>query len=221
MASSLFALEKCCRCSLELMEKFPKDLPPRSRADDLRSRSQFSVPSGDDLYGRRHNILHCGASLLSLLSSSRCLVPLTAKAEGDNSKGMDDDEDVDSDKGVVGSIKSLFDPNENTKSGKVLPKAYLKSAREVVKTLRESLEEDSKDVAKFRRSADAAKESIREFLSGWKGQQAVVAEESYVALEKAIRSLANFYSKAGPFASLPEDIKSGILDYLTTAESFL
>uniref|UniRef100_A0A1D1Y7P4 Thylakoid lumenal protein At1g03610, chloroplastic n=1 Tax=Anthurium amnicola TaxID=1678845 RepID=A0A1D1Y7P4_9ARAE len=189
MASSLFALEKCCRCSLELMEKFPKDLPPRSRADDLRSRSQFSVPSGDDLYGRRHNILHCGASLLSLLSSSRCLVPLTAKAEGDNSK--------------------------------VLPKAYLKSAREVVKTLRESLEEDSKDVAKFRRSADAAKESIREFLSGWKGQQAVVAEESYVALEKAIRSLANFYSKAGPFASLPEDIKSGILDYLTTAESFL
>ncbi|MQL79052.1 hypothetical protein Taro_011492 [Colocasia esculenta] len=107
------------------------------------------------------------------------------------------------------------------KVGKVLPKAYLKSAREVVKTLRESLEEDGKDVAKFRRTADAAKESIREYLSGWRGQQAVITEESYVSLEKAIRSLADFYSKAGPFASMPEDIKAKILDDLKTAEAFL
>lgn len=73
-------------------------------------------------------------------------------------------------------MKSIFDPNEKTKSGKVLPKGYLKAAREVVRTLRESLEEDTKDVAKFRRNADAAKESIREYLSGWRGQQTVVAE---------------------------------------------
>lgn len=116
---------------------------------------------------------------------------------------------------------SIFDPNEKTKSGKVLPKAYLKTAREVVKTLRESLDEDEKDVAKFRRTADAAKESIREYLNGWRGQPAVVAEESYVALEKAIRSLANFYSKAGPFAKMPGEVKSGILDDLKTAEAFL
>lgn len=94
------------------------------------------------------------------------------KAEESNQKSQEDE----GDNGVVGAIKSLFDPNEKTKSGKVLPKAYLKAAREVVKTLRESLEEDTKDVAKFRRTADAAKESIREYLNGWRGQQAVRAE---------------------------------------------
>nr|BAK01595.1 predicted protein [Hordeum vulgare subsp. vulgare] len=56
--------------------------------------------------------------------------------------------------GVVGAFKSLFDPNEETKAGKVLPKAYLKAAREVVRTLRESLEEGDAagDSARFRRS---------------------------------------------------------------------
>lgn len=46
-------------------------------------------------------------------------------------------------------------------------------------------------------------------------------QESYVALEKAIKSLAEFYSKAGPFASLPGDIKSKILDDLNAAEAYL
>ena len=79
--------------------------------------------------------------------------------------------------GVVGAIKSLFDPNEETKAGKVLPKAYLKAAREVVRTLRESLDEDGAgDSAKFRRGADSAKVSIREFLGGWRGQPAVAKE---------------------------------------------
>uniref|UniRef100_K4AD85 Photosystem II D1 processing protein PSB27-H2, chloroplastic n=1 Tax=Setaria italica TaxID=4555 RepID=K4AD85_SETIT len=88
-----------------------------------------------------------------------------------------DDESGGGEEGVLGAIKSIFDPNEKTKAGKVLPKAYLKAAREVVRTLRESLEEDDGgDMAKFRRNADAAKESIREFLGGWRGQQAVAAE---------------------------------------------
>jgi hypothetical protein len=85
------------------------------------------------------------------------------------------------DEGVVGAIKSIFDPNEKTKAGKVLPKAYLKATREVVRTLRESLQEDDGgDIAKFRRNADAAKEAIREFLGGWRGQQAVAAEVRHV-----------------------------------------
>ncbi|XP_004981792.3 uncharacterized protein LOC101773480 isoform X2 [Setaria italica] len=133
-----------------------------------------------------------------------------------------DDESGGGEEGVLGAIKSIFDPNEKTKAGKVLPKAYLKAAREVVRTLRESLEEDDGgDMAKFRRNADAAKESIREFLGGWRGQQAVAAEESYVALEKAIRSLAEFYSKAGPSAPLPQDVKNKILDDLSTADAYL
>jgi hypothetical protein len=70
----------------------------------------------------------------------------------------------------------------------VLPKAYLKAAREVVRTLRESLgEDDGGDVAKFRRGADAAKESIREFLGGWRGQQAVAAEVWFAHLSVIIR----------------------------------
>lgn len=96
----------------------------------------------------------------------------------DESIGQEDDA-----KGIVGAIQSLFDPNERTKSGKLLPKAYLNSAREVVKTLRESLKEDPKDIAKFRRTADAAKESIREYLGSWRGKQTVVSE---VCLETEI-----------------------------------
>lgn len=46
----------------------------------------------------------------------------------------------------------------------------------------------------------------------------IILQESYVMLEKAIRSLAGFYSKAGPSAPLPEEIKTEILSDLTTAE---
>jgi hypothetical protein len=86
------------------------------------------------------------------------------------------DDKEENDDGVIGAVKSLFDPNEKTKSGKVLPKAYLKSAREVVKTLRESLKEAPDDNAKFRRTADAAKESIREYLGSWRGNQTIAQE---------------------------------------------
>ncbi|KAL2229902.1 UNVERIFIED_CONTAM: Photosystem II D1 precursor processing protein PSB27-H2, chloroplastic [Sesamum indicum] len=151
--------------------------------------------------------------LLVNLNYESMLLPALAEGKSEASEGKEE--------GLVGALQSLFDPNEKTKSGKVLPKAYLKSAREVVKTLRESLKEDTKDIAKFRRTADAAKESIREYLNGWRGQKSVVNEESYVMLEKAIRSLASFYSKAGPSAPLPEEVKSEILSELTTAEDFL
>ncbi|KAF8775657.1 hypothetical protein HU200_004437 [Digitaria exilis] len=134
-------------------------------------------------------------------------VAAPARADGESNGGGEE--------GVLGAIKSIFDPNEKTKAGKVLPKAYLKAAREVVRTLRESLEgDDGGDMAKFRRNADNAKASIREFLGGWRGQQAVAGE---VALEKAIRSLAEFYSKAGPSAPLPQDVKNKILDDLSVA----
>ncbi|KAE8698958.1 Photosystem II D1 precursor processing protein PSB27-H2 [Hibiscus syriacus] len=166
------------------------------------------------LSSRRHIIARTAASLLAVATFNCVLTPiLPVRAESDDRKEEDD--------GVVGAIKSLLDPNEKTKSGKVLPKAYVKSVREVVKTLRESLQEDPKDVAKFRRTADSAKESIREYLSNWRGQEKVVREESYIELEKAIRSLASFYSKAGPSAPLPEDIKNEILNDLNTTEECL
>lgn len=114
---------------------------------------------------RRQALLCTTASLTAILTFNYGLTPLPLKAE-----------EKEKDEGIVGAIKSLFDPNEKTKSGKLLPKAYLKSARELVKTLRESLKEDPNDIAKFRRNADAAKESIRDYLSNWRGQNTVAGE---------------------------------------------
>lgn len=42
-----------------------------------------------------------------------------------------------------------------------------------------------------------------------------------MVLEKAFRSLASFYSKAGPSAALPEEVKSEILNDLDVAEESL
>ncbi|XP_039015096.1 photosystem II D1 precursor processing protein PSB27-H2, chloroplastic-like isoform X2 [Hibiscus syriacus] len=164
---------------------------------------------------RRHIIAHTAASL-SAVVTFHCVLTQTLPVRAES-----DDRKEEGDEGLVGAFKSLLDPNEKTKSGKVLPKAYVKSVREVVKTLRESLQEDPKDVAKFRRTADSAKESIRDYLSNWRGQEKVAREESYIELEKAIRSLASFYSKAGPSAPLLEEIKNEILNDLNTAEECL
>ncbi|KAF7067658.1 hypothetical protein CFC21_073518 [Triticum aestivum] len=158
-----------------------------------------------------------------LLLTRRALATVAVAVAGRARAAEKDGDGGDGGEGVVGAFKSLFDPNEETKAGKVLPKAYLKAAREVVRTLRESLGEGDAagDSASFRRGADSAKTSIREFIGGWRGQPAVAKEESYVALEKAIKSLAEFYSKAGPFASLPGDVKNKILDDLNAAEAYL
>lgn len=198
---------------------FPNISKTLQKLDDqykLLPRCQSISKCEQVISSRRNVMISATPSLVIILAiNSSSLMPLPVWAEEkSNSKEKEDE-------GVLGTVKSLFDPNEKTKSGKLLPKAYLKSAREVVKTLRESLKEDPKDLTKFRRTADAAKESIRDYLSNWKGQQAVISEESYVELEKAIRSLASFYSKAGPSAILPEEVKSEILKDLDTAEDYL
>ncbi|KAG8370205.1 hypothetical protein BUALT_Bualt14G0092900 [Buddleja alternifolia] len=188
----------------------------RIKTNRLQSRCHAML-SFEEASPRRQFIINSVSVPILAFLNLNCelmLLPALAEEESKDVEGKDEE-------GVVGAIKSLFDPNEKTKSGKVLPKGYLKSAREVVKTLRESLNEDTKDNAKFRRTADAAKESIRDYLNNWRGQKTVANEESYVMLEKAIRALASFYSKAGPSAPLPEKVKSEILSDLTTAEEFL
>ncbi|XP_027935189.1 photosystem II D1 precursor processing protein PSB27-H2, chloroplastic isoform X4 [Vigna unguiculata] len=132
-----------------------------------KHRSNIALPHLEASSSRRHLLVGVGPSLATLACG---LSPSMVWAE--ESSGEKEEED----KGVIGAIKSLFDPNEKTKYGKVLPKAYLKSAREVVKTLRESLNETSDDVAKFRRTADSAKESIRKYLGSWRGNQTLVQE---------------------------------------------
>ena len=144
------------------------------------------LSSQETTSSRRHIIVCTGVSLVTTLTFNYGLTPPVVWAE-DNSNGQEEE-----DTGVIGAITSLFDPNEKTKSGRLLPKAYLKSAREVVKTLRESLKEDPKDIAKFRRTADAAKESIREYLSNWRGQQTVVQEVLLTKLRRLLESTQGF-----------------------------
>lgn len=145
------------------------------------------LSSQETTSSRRHIIVCTGVSLVTTLTFNYGLTPPVVWAEG-KSNGQEEEEDT----GVIGAITSLFDPNEKTKSGRLLPKAYLKSAREVVKTLRESLKEDPKDIAKFRRTADAAKESIREYLSNWRGQQTVVQEVLLTKLRRLLESTQGF-----------------------------
>lgn len=174
--------------------------------------------------GRLHSSWRCPATLSEttaqtrrlLLMGATFLAPLSFQRAHAEDKASDEN-----DAGLVGGLLSLFDPNEKTKSGRILPKVYLKNVRDVVKNLRESLKEDSKDSAKFRRSADSAKESIKDFMRNWTGQKSVTSEDSYAALVRAIRLLADFYSKKGPTAALSEDIKSKIMDDLNSAESAL
>ena len=144
------------------------------------------LSSQETASSRRHIIVCTGVSLVTTLTFNYGLTPPVVWAE-EKSNGQEEE-----DTGVIGAITSLFDPNEKTKSGKLLPKAYLKSAREVVKTLRESLKEDPKDIAKFRRTADAAKESIREYLSNWRGQQTVVQEVLLTKLRRLLESKQGF-----------------------------
>ncbi|KAL3680742.1 hypothetical protein R1sor_023698 [Riccia sorocarpa] len=122
---------------------------------------------------------------------------------------------------VFDGLKTLLDPNETTKSGKKLPKAYLKSARGVVTKLRDSFSGDSKNESQFRRNADSAKEAIRDYVSNWRGSKEVSSDESYQALEKALRVLGEFYSKQGPRAALPEDVRARVLESLRTADDNL
>lgn len=141
----------------------------RNRTDKkLHLKACLASPQGNIL-SRRHVIISELAIYYTILIGTN---PIKAEEDAQRKDGENNEQGG----GVVGAIKSIFDPNEKTKSGKVLPKAYLKAAREVVKTLRESLEEDTNDITKFRRSADGAKGSIREFLGGWRGQSTIAAE---------------------------------------------
>ncbi|KAF9673714.1 hypothetical protein SADUNF_Sadunf10G0052900 [Salix dunnii] len=84
-----------------------------------------------------------------VLTLNCVLIPLQVPAEDEST-----DQQEEQDDGVVGA-----------------------SARDAVKNLRGSLEGDPRDVAKFiRRIADAARESIREYLGSWRDQEKVVRE---------------------------------------------
>ena len=74
------------------------------------------------------------------------------------------------------NLLSAFDSFEVLPSGKKLPKDYLATAREVVRCLRDSLGTDSASESGFRRSADAAKTAIRNYIGSWKNSPLVSGE---------------------------------------------
>lgn len=127
-------------------------------------------------FGRRQCLspaLMCGTSiLLGQLQGHLC----PAMAQGELKQVAEEGGTF------VDGVLSLLDPDQMTKSGKKLPKKYVKSVREVVKSLRESFEEDTANDAKFRRNADSAKEAIREYLQDWRGSKIVSTEVCCVLL---------------------------------------
>lgn len=74
---------------------------------------------------------------------------------------------------VIESVFSFFDSEGTTKSGRKLPKAYIQNAKEVVRTLRESL---SDDTTSFGKKADTAKQAVRTYLINWRGSKTVATE---------------------------------------------
>lgn len=142
------------------------------RVDKELLKPCIDIAATSESVNRRRLLVLGIAPLIAVWTFDGVFSVSPSKAIVDGQQTRENEED----KGILDTVRSIFDPNEKTKSGKVLPKAYLKSAREVVRTLRESLKEDTKDIAKFRKTADAAKESIREYLSGWRGEQVVKAE---------------------------------------------
>eukprot|EP00252_Welwitschia_mirabilis_P008909 TRINITY_DN2115_c0_g1_i2.p1 TRINITY_DN2115_c0_g1~~TRINITY_DN2115_c0_g1_i2.p1 ORF type:complete len:250 (-),score=25.81 TRINITY_DN2115_c0_g1_i2:170-919(-) len=183
--------------------------------------SKQTIPSSfSSRVNKRRLFLWGSAYLIGALVESP---PFHCKTRGEEQKSEETSENKGSenDEGLLGGLKALLDPNGKTKSGRILPKNYLKNANDIVKNLRETLKEDTNDAAKFRRTADSAKDSIKAFLKDWTNQKSVASEESYVALMKAIRLLADFYSKKGPTATLSSDIKSKLTEYLDRADSAL
>eukprot|EP00897_Mesotaenium_endlicherianum_P003426 jgi/Mesen1/3110/ME000184S02187 len=121
----------------------------------------------------------------------------------------------------AGAEASAAEAEGATKGGRKLPKAYLRSAREVVSTMRQSLAEDPADDLKFRKAAAAASEAIKAFMGGWRNAPAVSSEESYVALYQALKVLGQFYGQKGPRAVMPENVKERVLAELERAEAAL
>ncbi|KAL3695261.1 hypothetical protein R1sor_009337 [Riccia sorocarpa] len=195
--------------------KFSMSCPP---PESERLQLDTSAGRPEALRSRRDTVigLLLGSTTLCFsqwLDAQEVLAEEEAKQEGIAA--------VQKQESVFDGLKALLDPNETTKSGKKLPKAYLKSARGVVTKLRDSFSGDSKNETQFRRNADSAKEAIRDYVSNWRGSKEVSSDESYQALEKALRVLGEFYSKQGPRAALPGDVRARVLESLQTADDNL
>ncbi|CAI5969124.1 unnamed protein product [Closterium sp. NIES-64] len=122
---------------------------------------------------------------------------------------------------LLKGLRSAFDSDELTASGRRLPKAYVRSVTALISSLRDALGAEEGDRGEFRRKADVAKGAIRAYLGEWRGKAPENTEIITSSLDSVLRTLSRFYMRSGVNAKLPADVRDGILAELALAEAAL
>jgi len=104
-----------------------------------------------------------------------------------------------------------------------LPKDYAKLAPKLVDAVLESLDVQDGGAGEFevRRSADAAKPLVREFMSRWKDDSRLAGDKSHDEIQESIRILADFYLKHGQRTALPRAVVDSVRGHLLAAKEVL
>jgi len=112
-----------------------------------------------------------------------------------------------------------------------LPDPFVRSARALCKALTTTLEleADGASELEVRRSGDAAKRLVKDYVAASQGAvalggpvgDAVADSEAFVALGEALRELSAFYQKSGPRAAVDRATSGRVLAALARAEAAL
>ena len=106
----------------------------------------------------------------------------------------------------------------------LLAAGYADKALQLVHALQASITTDlsGAEEREVRRIADPAKDLVREFLTRWRGEEAVLRQEtSYREINAAIQELGQFYLRNGQRTRMSEDAGNAILRRLADAEDAL
>lgn len=110
-----------------------------------------------------------------------------------------------------------IDPNA------VVPKRYKQDTLELVEKLRESIELEANGglEREVRRKAEPVQRLIKEFLTSWNEEEAVVSDPSYREISSALETLGKFYRSRGPRSALDAETREEVLEKLSSAEEAL
>eukprot|EP00879_Flechtneria_rotunda_P005315 GHRR01005602.1.p1 GENE.GHRR01005602.1~~GHRR01005602.1.p1 ORF type:complete len:208 (+),score=88.86 GHRR01005602.1:136-759(+) len=104
-----------------------------------------------------------------------------------------------------------------------LPKAYIRTMHRLVKALNDSIEAEASGAKEMevRRKADPAKEMVREFVSKWQDDAAVVGDVAHDEMQSALSQLGRFYQKNGSRSRLDDATRQSVLSHLAAVEASL
>lgn len=104
-----------------------------------------------------------------------------------------------------------------------VPSRYKKDTLKLVETLRESivLEADGGLEREVRKKAEPVQGLVKEFLTSWSDDGAVVSDASYQEVSSALETLGRFYRARGSRTPLDRTTRQEVLDKLTLAEESL